>query len=197
MNLRPNTLQITLLVVLIPTLSFCQINSDKIVNLNGDLLDNTTAYTIKNDVDNEQEIVKKLYYDANGRLVFQRNYDFEGELMYDNDGIAVYEYIYDENGNVVEERFFDEEKAFFQLENIGAAKIKREFDDLGRMTAVSYYVADNQLIEDGTATIKIEYATDGMTGTERHFNAAGMLVDFCAPIIGLEFNTNGEGDIMK
>ena len=190
MKLNQTYLLTFTLVVVLQTVVCCQINSDSFVSHSGDLLENT-AFTIKNEIDDEEELVKKMYFDESGRIVFQRNYDFNGELMYDNDGIAVYEFIYDEHNNIIEERYYDEDKNFFQQENIGPAMIKRQFNDEGRMTEIAYFVENGMALENGTALIKYEYSADGSTGMERHFNSKGTLIDFCAPIIGLEFDTEG------
>jgi hypothetical protein len=191
MKFNQNIFLIIALTIVFQTTIFCQINSDAFVSASGDLLANT-PFTIKNEIENSQELVKKLYYDASGRLVFQRNYDFQGGLTYDNKGVAIYEYVYDEKNNIIEERYFDESKHFFQQENIGAAMIKRQFDAKNRVVEIKYFLAENVLLNNGTAQIKFEYAADGFTGMEKHFNAAGLLVDFCAPIVGLEFNTKGQ-----
>lgn len=186
-----NILLAAIFILTSHTCIFCQMTSDKLVNANGDLIENASI-SIKNEVDNEQGIVKKTYYDNDGRLVFQRNYSFEGSLMYDENGIAVYEYQYDENGNISEERYFDEKKVAFRRENVGAAIIKRKFNAAGKVTKIAYFSAKDKPLENGVAAITFEYSADGMTGLEKHFNSAGLLVDFCAPIISLEFNSEGQ-----
>jgi hypothetical protein len=191
MKLNQNYILAFTFAVVFQTVACCQINSDSFVSHSGDLLENT-AFTIKNEINDEEELVTKMYFDESGRIVFQRNYDFNGELMYDNNGIAVYEFIYDEHNNIIEERYYDEEKNFFQQENIGAAMIKRQFNNEGRMTEIAYFIENGMPLEDGTALIKYEYSADGSTGMEKHFNSKGALVDFCAPIIGLEFDTEGQ-----
>ena len=166
------------------------IKSEALVNTKGELL-NANDYTVKNEIDNEEEIVKKFYYDKKGRLVFQRNYDFEGVLMYDEDGVAIYEFQHDATSNVTEERYFDEDKYFYQLECSGAAMIKRKFDLKSRMIEISFYVDETRPIEYGTATIKFEYSDDGRTATEKHYDSDGEMIDFCAPIITLKYDEKG------
>lgn len=166
------------------------IKSEALVDEQGELL-NADDYTVKNEIDNEQEIVKKLYYDKEGRLLFQRNYDFEGELMYDYDGVAIYEYQHDASSNVTEERYFDEDKYFYQLECSGAAVIKRKFDLKSRMIEIAFFADETRQIEFGTATIKFEYSDDGKTATERHYDSEGEMIDFCAPIVTFEYDEYG------
>ena len=161
------------------------IKSDKYVDEHGDLL--TDDFTVKNEIDNENELVKKSYFDKEGRLVFQRNYDFEGRLMYDTEGVAIYEFQHDLNNNVTEERYFDEEKYYYQPNGVGAAMIKRQFDTEGRMIKVAFFADEERMIEFGTAFIKYEYTAAG-TAFEHHYDENAVLIDFCAPIILLEFD---------
>lgn len=194
MKSSQNYLFTLIFVAIFQTIAISQIQSDAFVSNTGELLANS-AFTVKNNIDDTQELVKKMYYDADDRLVFQRNYDFEGVLMYDDNGIAIYEFDYDANNNIIEERYYDEEKNFFQRENIGAAVIKRKFSNEGKITEIAYFTENNIPLENGSAVIKYEYSNGGMHAIERHFNAKGMLVDFCAPIIALDFDT--EGNIIR
>jgi len=166
------------------------IKSETLVDEKGELL-NADNYTVKNEIDNEEEIVKKFYYNKEGRLVFQRNYDFDGQLMYDNDGVAIYEFQHDATSNITEERYFDEDKYFYQLECSGAAMIKRKFDLKSRMIEIAFFIDAKRQIEYGTATIKFEYSDDGKTATEKHYDAEGEMIDFCAPIITFEYDNKG------
>ncbi len=166
------------------------IKSETLVNEKGELL-NAKSYTVKNKVDNEEEIVKKFYYDKDGRLAFQRNYDFEGQLMYDEDGVAIYEYQHDVSSNVTEERYFDEDKYFYQLECSGAAMIKRKFDLDSKMIEISFFINETMPIEFGIASIQFEYSDNGKTTTEKHYNSDGELIDFCAPIVTFEYDNKG------
>lgn len=162
--------------------------SDKFVNAGGELIDENLR--IENVIDNDNEIVKKFYYDKEGRLVFQRNYGFDGELMYDMEGVAIYEYQHDSKDNVTEERYFDEEKYLYQPNQTGAALIKRKFNTKSQLLEISFFIDNDVMIEYGTATIKYEYKEDGNLAYEKHLDDKGNLVDFCAPIVLIEFDEN-------
>lgn len=162
--------------------------SDKFVNSGGEIIEGN--FTVKNIIDNDNEVVKKFYYDKEGRLAFQRNYDFEGKLMYDVEGVAIYEYQHDTKNNVTEERYFDEEKYFYQPNQTGAALIKRKFNTKSQLLEISFFVNQEIMIEYGTATIKYEYKEGGHLAYEKHLDDDGNLVDFCAPIVLIEFDEN-------
>lgn len=190
-NLK-NTIALIILTIACNTFAVAQL-SDAFISNNGELSNND--FTVKNEVDNSQEIVKKFYYNADGHLVCQRNYDFESRLAYDERGVSIYEYQYDANNNITEERYFDEEKNYFKQESIGAAIIKRQFDTNNRVIEISYFLDEQTKLQFGTSSIKYNYSADGTSAIEKHFAPDGQLVDFCAPIVLVEFN--GTGQIIK
>ncbi|MGB0863564.1 MAG: hypothetical protein ACPG19_02990 [Saprospiraceae bacterium] len=182
---------ITIIAIFIVSSTYAQsefTKSDKFVNEKGELIDGN--FTVENRIDNENEVVKKFYYDKEGRLAFQRNYDFEGNLMYDMEGVAIYEYQIDGKNNVTEERYFDEQKYFYQPNQIGAALIKRKFNRESQLLEISFFIDNETSIEYGTATIQYEYTENGSLAYERHLDDKGNLVDFCAPIVLIEFDGN-------
>lgn len=162
------------------------IKSDAWVNNTGELI-NAGEFTVQNEVNNDLEIVTKSYFNAAGHLVCQRNYDFTGQLMYDDNGVAIYEYDYKEN-KVVEERYFDENKELYRQENLGAAIIKREYNSNGDLVELAYYMDQNTMVQEGVATLKYEYSADRASADEKHYAANGQLIDYCAPIVTLEFD---------
>ncbi len=167
--------------------------------------------------DENGNIIKRMYYDANGNPViigegfagWEAVYNEEGLLvsktflgvdglpMECTDGYATVEFEYDEAGNEINRLYFDETGALVIYRDTYVGW-KAAYDGENQLISKTYLGEDLQPVScsEGYATVKYEYNDDGLKSSKRYYDTEGEMVVITSGYAGLLYEYNDIGQVI-